>query len=159
MNVYLLRHGIAEETPAGGRDEDRELTDEGRQKLSDLLHRVAKAGVKPDTIVTSPYKRALQTAKLAAKILDGPGPIDNDALVPHGTPRGVWNEIRSYGDSEDVLLASHEPLLSHAVSYLLNAPSLKIEMKKGALVAIEFSSLRGEPHGILRWMMVPKLCS
>ena len=159
MNVYLLRHGIAEETPAGGRDQDRELTEEGREKLAVLLHRLAKSGIRPDTILTSPYKRAVQTAKLAARILDGPDPIDSEALIPHGSPRGVWNEIRSHGSAEEFLLAGHEPLLSQAVSYLLNAPSLKVEMKKGAMVAIEFASLRGEPQGILRWMLTPKLCS
>lgn len=158
MNLYLLRHGIAEDTPPGGRDEDRELTDQGREKLSEVLHRAAKAGLKPDTILTSPYKRAMQTAKLASKILDGPDPVSTDALVPHGTPRSLWNEIRASGSAGEVLLAGHEPLLSHAVSYLLNAPSLKVDLKKGALVAIEMSSMRGEPHGTLRWMLIPKLC-
>ena len=158
MHVYLLRHGIAENAQPGETDEDRELTDEGREKLSELLHRVGKCGVRPDTILTSPFKRAMQTAKLAAKILNAPDPVESDALVPHGTPRGLWNEIRANHDSEHLLLAGHEPLFSQSVSYLLDAPALKVDMKKGAMVAVEFGSVRGEPRGILRWMLVPKLC-
>jgi hypothetical protein len=30
-------------------------------------------------------------------------------------------------------------------------------MKKSALVRIDVDSLRGAPHGVLRWMLVPKL--
>jgi phosphohistidine phosphatase len=158
MTVYLLRHGIAESTASTGRDQDRELTEEGRVKLGELLHRAAKSGVKPDSVLTSPYKRAVQTARLAAKVLDAPEPAETDALVPHGSPRGVWNEIRSYQDAKELLLAGHEPLFSHTVSYLLDSPALKVDFKKGALVAIEFESLRGEPRGVLKWMLIPRLC-
>ena len=158
MTVYLLRHGIAENTASSGRDEDRELTGEGREKLSALLQRAAKSGVKPDMILTSPYKRAAQTAKLASKALEGPEPVETDVLVPHSAPRSVWNEIRAHADARELLLAGHEPLFSHTVSYLLDAPTLKVDFKKGALVAIDFDSLRGEPRGTLRWMLLPRLC-
>jgi len=159
MTVYLLRHGIAGNTAPTGRDEDRELTGEGREKLSALLQRAAKSGVKPDTILSSPYKRALQTARLAAKALGGPDPLETETLVPHGSPRGVWNEIRAYGDTSELLLAGHEPLFSQTAAYLLDAPALKIDFKKGALVAIDFESVRGEPRGTLRWMLIPRLCA
>jgi phosphohistidine phosphatase len=158
MTVYLLRHGIAENTASSGRDEDRELTSEGREKLNALLQRAAKAGVKPDTILSSPYKRAVQTAKLAVKALNGPEPVETEVLVPHGSPRGVWNEIRAYQDAHELLLAGHEPLFSQTTSYLLDAPTLKVDFKKGALVAIDFDNLRGEPRGMLRWMLIPRLC-
>lgn len=158
MTVYLLRHGIAENAPPGGSDADRELTSGGREKLSELLHRAAKSGVRPDIILTSPYKRALQTARLAAKLLEAPEPIETEALVPHGSPRGLWNEIRAHHASGDLLLASHEPLLSQSVSYLLTSPSLQVDVKKGALIAIDFPGFRGEPRGVLRWMLIPKLC-
>jgi phosphohistidine phosphatase len=109
-------------------------------------------------ILTSPYKRALQTARLAAKILEGPEPLVCGELVPDGTPRGLWNEIRSHPDAAHLMLAGHEPLFSQSVSYLLGAPALTVEMKKGAMAAIEFHTLRGEPRGTLQWMLIPRLC-
>jgi phosphohistidine phosphatase len=157
MILYLLRHGIAEGHPAQGGDAERELTDEGREKLSAVLHRAAKGGMRPDRILTSPYIRALQTAQMAAKILQGPEPIETPVLVPYGNPRGVWNEVRANQDAAQLLLAGHEPLFSQAVSYLLDAPAMKVDMKKGALVAIEIESFRGEPRGVLKWMLIPKL--
>ncbi len=157
MILYLVRHGIAEEQAEGG-DEARALTDEGRGKLHDLFGRAAKAGIQPGRILTSPYKRAAQTARIAVKLLNGPEPLETKALVPHASPRDVWEEVRANQDVDELLCASHEPLLSSTVSYLLNAPALRIEMKKGAMIAIEFEALRGEPKGVLRWMLIPKLC-
>lgn len=157
MILYLVRHGIAVEQSEGG-DEMRSLTDEGRSKLEDLFGRAAKAGIKPDRILTSPYKRAMQTARLAAKLLDGPEPIETRALVPHSSPREVWEEVRANQDVDVLLCASHEPLLSNTVSHLLNCPTLRVEVKKGAMIAIDFETLRGEPRGVLRWMLIPRLC-
>ncbi len=157
MIVYLLRHGIAENSSPTGRDADRELTHEGHERLSEVLTQAHKSGVKPHVILTSPYKRALQTARLASKIFCGPAPEIREALVPHGNPREIWQEIRAQEDVDELLLAGHEPLLSQAASYLLNSPSLCVDMKKAALLAIEFGSLRGEPRGILRWMLTPKV--
>ena len=39
MEIYLLRHGIAEDAPAGKKDADRALTADGRKKLRALLRR------------------------------------------------------------------------------------------------------------------------
>ncbi len=158
MILYLLRHGIAEEVSPGGRDEERELTDDGRAKLNDLLRRAAKAGVKPRVILSSPYQRAMQTAKLAAKLLGGPEPVEAKVLTPHGDPRAVWDAVRGYSDTSELLLAGHEPLLSSTVSHLLASPALQLDMKKGTMVAIQFESLRREPHGVLRWILTPRLC-
>jgi len=61
MQVYLLRHGIAEGKSAKGGDAARELTAEGRAELKHVLKAAAKAGVKPALILTSPYVRARGT--------------------------------------------------------------------------------------------------
>ena len=39
MEIYLLRHGIAEDSAPTGRDPDRRLTEEGRAKLRRVLER------------------------------------------------------------------------------------------------------------------------
>ena len=75
IEVYLQRHGVAEDIGPGGRDSERRLTAEGRKKLRQILGRALKAGAKPNLILTSPYKRALSTAEIAAKILSCPGEI------------------------------------------------------------------------------------
>ena len=47
MELYLLRHGIAEDRAPSGRDADRRLTEEGRDKLRRILERAHSAGAQP----------------------------------------------------------------------------------------------------------------
>ena len=75
MEIYLLRHGIAEESAVGGRDSDRALTAEGRDKLRRVLKRAHAGGVRPGVILASPYKRAMETAQMAAETLEYRGEI------------------------------------------------------------------------------------
>ena len=159
MEVYLLRHGIAEDDSASGRDSDRQLTDEGRQKLRSVLQAAAGAGVSPELIVSSPYVRARQTAEIARKVLGLEEDLQfSQTLVPEGEPRDVWSEIRTvYRHAGSLLLASHEPLMSRCAGYLLGSPRLYIDFKKGAIMRIDIDNFGLEPHGALRWMLVPKL--
>ncbi|MDQ6707598.1 MAG: phosphohistidine phosphatase SixA [Acidobacteriota bacterium] len=158
MEIYILRHGIAEDEKPGTPDPQRALTKEGKEKLESVLQRAGDAGVNPSVILTSPYLRALQTAEMAARILKHETEaVRTDSLVPGSSPEAVWNEIRDRRTEAQLLLAGHEPLLSHLVSYLLSAPSLQMEFKKGALVRIDVEGFRGEPHGVLKWILTPKL--
>src|SRR2546423_7282150 len=158
MEIYVLRHGIAEDAAKGQSDADRALTDEGRKKLTAVMERAAKAEVEPSQILTSPLKRAVQTAEIAAKVLGHTAPLVRiEALVPDSSPQKVWNEIRERRAESALLLAGHEPLLSHLVSYLLSAPAMQVDLKKAALVRIDMDNFRGDPHGALKWMLVPKL--
>ena len=62
MQIYLLRHGIAEDAKPGRPDSERALTDEGRAKLRRVLKRARTADVTPSLILSSPYRRAMETA-------------------------------------------------------------------------------------------------
>jgi phosphohistidine phosphatase len=158
MTIYLLRHGIAEPVGPGGGDATRALTEEGRSKLRAVLKTARGAGVKPDRILTSPLVRAAQTAEIAAEALGCGGKlIRTETLAPGGRPEDVWSEIRAQKDAESVLLSGHEPQFSQLAAFLLAAPELTIDFKKGALVAIEMDQLGPRPRGVLRWMLAPKL--
>ena len=158
MEIYILRHGIAEDAPPGQPDSERALTSDGRKKLRNVLRTAASAGVDPSLILTSPYKRALQTAQLAAEILDYKGELlRTKALEPSGSPQAVWDEIRVHKDEARILLAGHEPLFSRLTAYLLGSPNLQVDFKKGAIACIELERFPAEPHGVLRWMLTPKL--
>ena len=158
MEIYLFRHGIAENAAAGEPDSSRKLTDEGKEKTAAVAKLAREADVRPSAIISSPYVRAVETARIAARELGFEGKlITAPELVPHGSPENVWNVIRERREDDSILLAGHEPLLSHMASYLLASPALRVEMKKSALVRIDIDSLRGAPYGILRWMLIPKL--
>ena len=160
MHIYILRHGIAEDSVAGQSDSDRALTAEGKKKLRNVLRVSREAGVAPALILTSPLKRAVQTAQLAAEMLDYKGDLlRTEALEPGAHPRMVWEEIRVHKDEPAILLAGHEPLFSSLTAYLLGCPDLHVDFKKGALACVEVDRFGAAPHGILRWFITPKLAS
>jgi phosphohistidine phosphatase len=158
MDVYLLRHGIAENGRPGMPDAERELTAEGRKKLREVMRVARTAGVQPDHVLTSPYARALQTAAIAAEVLEFSGDlVHTQALVPHSRPELVWDEVRLYREASQLLLVGHEPLFSNLAAFLLDAPSLRVDFKKGALLRIEMDQLGPKPRGVLRWFLSPKM--
>jgi phosphohistidine phosphatase len=156
MEIYLLRHGIAENGRPGLKDSDRALTGDGREKLKRVLARARGAGVKPDVILSSPYRRALQTAEIAAESLGYRAKIvQTPALVPDAFPQQVWEEVRVRRDETALLLASHEPLMSATIALLLASPALKVDMKKAGLARIDCDHFGPEPNGVLKWLLTP----
>jgi phosphohistidine phosphatase len=160
MQVYILRHGIAEEGRPGGKDADRALTTEGRKKLREILRLAEKADIVPSLILTSPYLRAVQTAEAVIEVLGYANDLlRTEALIPSSDPRAIWEEIRVHQGVMQLMLVGHEPLLSKVVAFLLNSPSLQIDVKKGALIRIDIETFGAQPHGLLKWMVVPKLAA
>jgi phosphohistidine phosphatase len=158
LELYLLRHGIAEDHSPTGRDADRRLTEEGRAKLRRVLERAQAAGVSPTLILSSPLKRALETAEIAARELGYEGRILRDeALIPDSSPTKIWAAVRDHATEPSILLAGHEPLFSNTVAWLLGSTRAMIQFRKAALVRIDFESLGAAPGGVLQWMLTPKI--
>src|SRR5579872_1339557 len=105
MEIYLFRHGHAEDAKAGRPDSGRALTDEGRKKAAEVVKSARRAGVAPSLIVSSPYLRAVETAEIAVEGFGYAGDIlRTETLVPHGSPANVWAELRDYREQTAVLL-------------------------------------------------------
>jgi phosphohistidine phosphatase len=158
MQLYILRHGIAEDGTPGGNDSDRALTSEGKKKLRDILQVAQRAGVSPSLIISSPYRRAIESARVAVDELGYKDKVlETNALIQSSDPKPVWEEVRVHKSESELMLVGHEPLLSTLVGYVLAAPSLSIDLKKGALVRIDIDGFGAQPRGVLKWMLVPKL--
>jgi len=116
------------------------------------------AGVAPKLIVTSPYKRAVETAEIAASVLGYKDELlRTKALIPDSDPHSVWEEVRVHKDNEQMLLVGHEPLFSHLTAHLLACPTLQIDFKKGAIVRVDLEQFGVQPRGELRWFLTPRL--
>jgi len=156
MELYILRHGIAEDG-SGIRDEDRELTPRGRDELCALLRLAARGRVQPSLILTSPLVRAVQTAEIAALEFRYKGELlGTDTLIPEADPWAFWSELRLHRDQPAVLLASHNPLCSRLPGFLLSCPAMQVHFDKGAMARIDLDRLGAEPRGVLRWMLTPR---
>ena len=129
--IWLLRHGDAEQ---GSPDAERPLTDKGRRQASAAGAALKELGVKIEACLTSPKKRAADTATLACEPL-GVAPQDEPRLAG-----GRFDPIElAAGAGEVVLLVGHEPDFSNAVRDLTGGD---IDFKKGGLAAIDGGELR-----------------
>ncbi|HLH44725.1 MAG TPA: phosphohistidine phosphatase SixA [Bryobacteraceae bacterium] len=156
MNIYILRHGIAEDRDWGKSDALRQLTKQGKRELRAVLQRARAAGVGPDTILTSPLTRALETARIAAEELNCQRLVEAKELMPEVAPPQLWKEIRAQNRVKNLMLVGHEPQLSRLAGFLLEAP-LSVDLKKGALLKIAVQDVNGPPRGVLKWLLTPKL--
>jgi phosphohistidine phosphatase len=155
VTVYFLRHGIAERQSPDG-DSARRLTNEGKSELRRVLAFARHAQVKPELVLSSPYVRATETARLAMKELGLNELSLADALVPDSSPANLWNEVRTQG-LDSVLVISHEPLLSATIAWVLGSSKEMVHVPPAGLVAIEFGSTGASPAGVLLWMITPEL--
>ncbi len=158
MELYLLRHGIAEDAAISRRDADRALTPEGKKRLREILKVALEAELRPTLILSSPYKRAKDTAAIAVKSLGYTADVlETNALVPNAHPNELWEEVRMHKSEAKLLLVSHEPLLSMAASLLLNSSGLRVDFKKGAIMRIDLEGFSAQPASVLKWYLTPRL--
>jgi len=158
MRIYVLRHGDAEDPSRRASDEERQLTDEGKDEVHQVARAAKRSKIDLGLVISSPYIRAVQTAGIAGQVLGYSDDIaTTNALEPHSEPQSVWEEVRVHGDVDHLLVVGHEPLLSRTVAYFLGVPSLLVKMTTSTLVCIEFTEFGKHPRGVLRWMLTPKL--
>lgn len=158
MDVFLLRHGKAEDaTPEGG-DAARNLTKKGAEEILGVGIWMAEQGLEFDLIATSPLARARETAAIVAGTLHyRKKPATWDVLVPGGRPDNVMHEISRHEKAFALLLVGHEPLLSSLVSRIIAGDeSAGIAMTKGGLAKIRNVSFTGRPSGELHWLLTAK---
>ncbi len=162
MNLYIVRHAIAEtreENNSEAEDSQRPLTDQGRKKFRKIARGLSDMGVQIDMILTSPYVRAADTAKILRKKLG----LGKDQLAimqdiaPGGDPARLVSDIgQKYGNLQGVALVGHEPGLSQLISTLLSGdPSLPITLKKGGVCCLTVDKLEYGRCATLEWLMAP----
>ncbi len=158
MDVYIMRHADAVDGGAGG-DFARVLSDKGRkqaEKAGNWLKKQLVAGT--PLVVTSPYPRAHETAKLVAESLgNGTRVIPDERLVCGMAPEtgsALMYEFAKGGGS--LLLVGHAPDLGLLISYLLGAKDQVVEMRKGSL-ALLAAARAGFGGSVLQWLVHPKL--
>lgn len=155
MILYFLRHGRADERQPDGRDEDRQLSEEGVTQLRAAAPVWRRLNLRPDVIVTSPLPRAVRTAELLA---EGLGADEPPTVANRLAPGASWSDfgrcLADHPDARRVVFVGHEPDLSHAVTLLTGAA---VRLRSGGLAAIEFPGVPEPGAGELAWLLDPDL--
>jgi len=166
LDLYLLRHGDAGKrmaVAAGGNTGDVPLTIVGREEIAIIARSVKALNLRFSAIVTSPLKRAVQTAKIIAKVLAIENRISvwND-LVPEGNRSKLYNKLNQYARDSSVLMIGHEPYLSNIMYDMIFQKNRvnqlgRISLKKAGLAKIRVISLTPNISGELRWLLTPRI--
>ena len=155
VDIYILRHGRAEKrAPSVNGDEGRSLTGEGRTEILGVAEFLASRDVVFGCIATSPYVRALETAKIVAKALGKGGIVVQwDELKPGSSIEALESRIAGRPEEESVLIVGHEPLLGEFTGYMISGGGdAAIAMGKGGLAKIR--NARFDPvGGELQWLL------
>src|SRR5688572_13080505 len=80
MELFIVRHAIAEEPRAELEDAERALTSKGRKRFARSVDALAALDIQFDRIVHSPWRRAAQTAELLTPLCEN-DPRAHDALA------------------------------------------------------------------------------
>ena len=156
--IYLMRHGIAADPAPGVSDADRALTPEGVRKTERVAAGLEKLGIKPDVILSSPLRRAEETARLVAEALDARPRVELfPPLGPGVAPSELVKQLRAHRRASELLLVGHQPDLGELASFLLTGtPKLvPLPFRKAAVAAIAVSSLPPRRPGDLEWFLTP----
>lgn len=137
MELFLVRHAIAEPYAPGRADQARALTPEGRARFQRCVAGLERLGVELDLLLHSPLVRAVQTADELSRLLVGESRV-TPALAEPPTA-GLLDGVRG---AESAALVGHEPWMSDLLGLCLGggAAPLPVAYKKGAV-----AWLRGEP--------------
>lgn len=157
MNLYLIRHAIAEEESPSGEDSQRALTDKGAKKMRNIAKGLKTLGVEFDYILTSPYVRAQQTAEILGDVFKmKKRVVPSDNLTPIGDPDQLLAEINEKYTVNSLAIVGHEPYLSILVS-LLTASGSPVEMtfKKGGVCYLTTDDLHHTRKATLEWLLTP----
>lgn len=161
MNLYIIRHAIAVEPGTSGYEDDsqRPLTDKGRKKMEKIVKGIRQLGVEFDVILSSPYVRARDTAKIVADEYQMRDKIlFTDNLIPPGDFDQLIDEIKEKYMVDNLALVGHEPMLSQFISFLsAGNPNTDITLKKGGICCLIADDLPTERHASLKWLLTPAI--
>lgn len=161
MDLYLIRHAIAADLDpvAWPDDTKRPLTPDGAKRYRQAARGLRRLAPKVDAVLSSPYVRAWETAKILADRAGWPAPTRCDALAGGGTPSAVVRAMGRRGSAEAVALVGHEPNLSELATYLLAGEKTRpvLELKKGGVACLRIEGGLRPGAATLRWVVPPKV--
>jgi phosphohistidine phosphatase len=154
IELYLLRHADAGDPAAWkGDDAERPLSDKGEKQARAMGRFLAKAGFKPDAIVTSPKARAQKTAEIFGHAIGVAVDVD-DRLGGLEDLAELGDVVTAHGGTR-VVVVGHDPDFSELAAELVGVGRLPV--KKGGMVRIDTSLPLRAGRGVLRWLVPPDI--
>ena len=157
MIVYFLRHANAGTHLANPKkDEKRGLDKEGIEQCGYVGRALAALDVQVDIVISSPLKRATQTAALVGNEMGHEGKLQIDpSLRPQATFADFRKLLDKYARQEAIMVVGHNPNLSESLARSISDAGCEagLELRKGAVAKVELRRTSGS----LQWVLTPKI--
>ena len=156
MILYLMRHaeaGAYRENP--NLDAKRGLVKDGKEQCMLMARTLNALKVQIDVIVSSPLKRALQTAQFVGTELGYDAKVEiSSALAPNASFAEFQSVLAKYAGREGVLAVGHNPNFFQFLGRLITGNGgAAIRMRKGSIARIDMD--RHPPR--LQWLIDPRV--
>jgi len=158
MNLYLMRHanaGLFRDNPR--LDAKRGLIKEGKDQCMLMALALVALKAQVDVVVSSPLKRALQTAQLVATEMGIEAPVEiSSALAQDGDSAAFHQMLADYEaiGYEGVLAVGHNPNLYHFLGKLVTGNGgANLRFRKAAIARIDLERHPAQ----LQWLIDPRL--
>ncbi len=156
MNLYLMRHanaGVRRENPV--QDAKRALIREGKDQCILMARMLSTLRVQIDVVVSSPLKRALQTAQLVSTELGYDSKVEiSPALGLDADYASFQRLIEKYSDREGVLFVGHNPNLFKFLGRIITGNGAAgVRMRKGSVARIDMD----KHPPLLQWLIDPRM--
>jgi phosphohistidine phosphatase len=157
MILYFLRHASAgERINNPKKDEKRGLDQSGVEQCGYVGRALLALDVQVDLILSSPLKRAAQTASLVGNEMGYEGKLQFEEALRPGTAFPDFRKmLEKYKTQESILLVGHNPNLSEFLGRSVSEAGCEavIELKKGAVAKVEM----GRSSAALQWCLTPRI--
>lgn len=155
MNLYLMRHanaGLSRVNPL--LDNKRGLIKEGKDQCMLMARVLSALKVQVDVIVSSPLKRALQTAQFVGTELGYDAKVEiSPALGMDADYPAFLDLLAKYADREGVLAVGHNPNLFQFLGRLVTGNGgANLRMRKASIARVDLD--RHPPQ--IQWLLDPR---
>lgn len=156
MIIYFLRHASAGEHLINPKkDEKRALDKDGIEQCGYVGRALAAIDAQVDVIISSPLKRATQTASLVGNEMGYEGKLQIDAaLRPQASLADFRRMLEKYARQESIMVVGHNPNLSQFLGTTISESGCEasVDLKKGAVARVDMR----RTSGTLQWCLTPK---
>ena len=140
MLLSLLRH--AEAVAHATNDAERELTPKGVEQARRVGEFLRAHGGRIDAILSSPFKRAEQTARIAAEKIGVRVTMEN-FLASGMAPQHALEGLARYSTLAHVMIVGHEPDFGELAAALMGLSSgARLHLRKASLTTLALDKLQ-----------------
>ena len=157
MIIYFLRHasaGVPVSNPK--KDEKRALDETGVEQCGYVGRALSALDAQVDVILSSPLKRAAQTASLVGNEMGHEGKLQlEDGLRPTASFADFRKMLDKYAKHEAIMVVGHNPNLSEFLGRSISETGCEatVELKKGAVARVDMNRNAAS----LMWCLTPKI--